>query len=81
MKLAFNFLLLHMKAMADELWRRHLIRNKSMIVELFQGQIKSVLKCLNCTEVREHAHCSYMVTLFLFTVTVHVRINVLFHVF
>ena len=45
--------ILVLKEMADELWRRHLIRNDSKIVELFHGQIKSVLKCLKCTKVQK----------------------------
>ena len=49
--------ILALKEMADELWRRHLIRNNSEIVELFHGQIKSVLKCLTCTKVYNTFHC------------------------
>lgn len=29
-------------------WRNYLLRNKSIIVDLFQGQLKSTLKCLTC---------------------------------
>ena len=46
-----NFAVLAMKEIADELWRRHLIRNDSKIVEIFHGQIKSVMKCLKCEKV------------------------------
>jgi ubiquitin C-terminal hydrolase len=39
---------------AKEAWRRHLLRDQSMIVDLFQGQLKSTLTCLNrkCGNVR-----------------------------
>ena len=33
---------------AFESWRNYLLRNKSIIVDLFQGQSKSTLKCLRC---------------------------------
>ena len=33
---------------ARESWKNHLCRNKSVIVDLFQGQSKSTLKCLKC---------------------------------
>ena len=45
------FLYSYLKEMADELWRRHLSRNDSKIVEIFHGQIKSVIKCLKCDKV------------------------------
>ena len=31
-----------------ETWKNHLQRNKSVIVDLFQGQLKSTLQCLVC---------------------------------
>lgn len=33
---------------ATESWKYYLMRNKSIIVDLFQGQSKSTLKCLQC---------------------------------
>ena len=30
-------------------WKNYLLRNKSIIVDLFQGQLKSTLKCLTCS--------------------------------
>jgi ubiquitin carboxyl-terminal hydrolase 8 len=33
---------------AQESWKNYLLRNKSIIVDLFQGQSKSSLKCLAC---------------------------------
>lgn len=33
---------------ASEAWKHYLMRNKSIIVDLFQGQSKSTLKCLKC---------------------------------
>lgn len=34
--------------MAAAAWRNYLLRNKSVIVDLFQGQLKSTLTCLSC---------------------------------
>lgn len=34
-----------------EAWRDYLQRNKSIVVDLFQGQLKSTLKCLDCGTV------------------------------
>jgi len=34
--------------MAYESWKEHLHLNRSIIVDLFQGQLKSTLKCLEC---------------------------------
>eukprot|EP01113_Clastostelium_recurvatum_P027009 TRINITY_DN3249_c1_g1_i3.p1 TRINITY_DN3249_c1_g1~~TRINITY_DN3249_c1_g1_i3.p1 ORF type:complete len:987 (+),score=255.30 TRINITY_DN3249_c1_g1_i3:114-3074(+) len=36
---------------AREMWERHLLRNKSVIVDLFQGQLKSTLVCPTCNKV------------------------------
>jgi ubiquitin C-terminal hydrolase len=33
---------------AQEHWANHLARNRSIVVDLFQGQIKSRLQCLEC---------------------------------
>ena len=30
---------------SEEAWKRHLVRNKSVIVDMFQGQLKSTLVC------------------------------------
>ncbi|EGR34211.1 ubiquitin specific peptidase 8, putative, partial [Ichthyophthirius multifiliis] len=36
---------------SKESWKEYLMRNKSIIVDLFQGQTKSTLKCLVCGSV------------------------------
>ncbi|KAL4476620.1 hypothetical protein ABPG72_000779 [Tetrahymena utriculariae] len=36
---------------AAESWKNYLLRNKSIVVDLFQGQLKSTLKCLVCETV------------------------------
>lgn len=36
---------------ADESWRRHHSRNKSVIVDLMYGQYKSTLKCPKCSKI------------------------------
>eukprot|EP00753_Platysulcus_tardus_P020305 PLAT7949.2.p2 GENE.PLAT7949.2~~PLAT7949.2.p2 ORF type:complete len:459 (+),score=147.42 PLAT7949.2:17-1393(+) len=36
------------EAAATEAWRVHLLRNKSIIVDLFHGQLRSTLTCLDC---------------------------------
>lgn len=36
------------EVVAREHWANHLARNSSIIVDLFQGQIKSSLQCLHC---------------------------------
>jgi ubiquitin C-terminal hydrolase len=33
---------------AMEAWKNHLMKNKSVIVDLFQGQLKSTLECQVC---------------------------------
>lgn len=33
---------------SQEAWKDYLLRNKSIVVDLFQGQLKSTLKCLEC---------------------------------
>ena len=38
---------------ANEAWRRYKSRNDSVIVDLFQGQLKSKLTCPVCNEVGE----------------------------
>ena len=35
-----------------ESWRNYLLRNKSIIVDLFQGQLHSTLVCLHCNHKR-----------------------------
>eukprot|EP01016_Furgasonia_blochmanni_P016092 TRINITY_DN1912_c0_g1_i1.p1 TRINITY_DN1912_c0_g1~~TRINITY_DN1912_c0_g1_i1.p1 ORF type:complete len:709 (+),score=58.16 TRINITY_DN1912_c0_g1_i1:49-2175(+) len=37
-----------MELAAAKSWRNYLMRNKSVIVDLFQGQLRSSLKCLSC---------------------------------
>ncbi len=34
--------------LAIESWKTYLLRNRSIIVDLFQGQLRNVLKCLTC---------------------------------
>lgn len=36
---------------AEESWRRHLARNKSVLVDLFQGQLRNEVKCPACNKV------------------------------
>lgn len=36
---------------AKEAWDNHLKRNKSIVVDLFQGQLKSCVRCLQCDHV------------------------------
>uniref|UniRef100_A0A915Q6R4 ubiquitinyl hydrolase 1 n=1 Tax=Setaria digitata TaxID=48799 RepID=A0A915Q6R4_9BILA len=36
---------------ANEAWEAHLKRDKSIIVDLFTGQLRSTLTCLNCSSV------------------------------
>lgn len=33
---------------ADEAWQNHVKRNQSIVVDLFQGQLKSHVRCLHC---------------------------------
>ena len=39
------------KEQADDAWKRHLARNSSVIVELFQGQLLSEVMCQTCDRV------------------------------
>eukprot|EP00003_Mantamonas_plastica_P003981 TRINITY_DN1312_c0_g1_i4.p1 TRINITY_DN1312_c0_g1~~TRINITY_DN1312_c0_g1_i4.p1 ORF type:complete len:558 (-),score=200.50 TRINITY_DN1312_c0_g1_i4:20-1693(-) len=36
---------------ANEAWERHLMRNKSIVVDLFQAQLKSRIECPECDKV------------------------------
>jgi ubiquitin carboxyl-terminal hydrolase 6/32 len=36
---------------AQEAWENHLRRNRSVIVDLFQGQLKSTVKCPDCGKI------------------------------
>lgn len=36
------------QVLADEAWDRHVQRNRSVIVDLFQGQLKNVCRCPVC---------------------------------
>ena len=38
---------------ADEAWYKYLQRNQSVVVKVFQGQLKSTLVCPQCSKVRE----------------------------
>ena len=48
-----NRLLVHcsLKDIAKETWEKYLLRNRSVIVNLFQGQLKSTLVCPDCEKV------------------------------
>eukprot|EP00916_Digyalum_oweni_P012103 GHVL01019997.1.p1 GENE.GHVL01019997.1~~GHVL01019997.1.p1 ORF type:complete len:274 (-),score=42.15 GHVL01019997.1:737-1558(-) len=37
-----------LERLAAESWQRHLLRNKSRLVDLFQGQLMSTVTCLTC---------------------------------
>ncbi|CCF58753.1 hypothetical protein KAFR_0F01560 [Kazachstania africana CBS 2517] len=39
------------KSLADETWKMHLLRNDSVITDLFVGMYKSTLECPECTNV------------------------------
>ncbi|XP_065900676.1 ubiquitin carboxyl-terminal hydrolase 4-like isoform X2 [Dysidea avara] len=39
------------KEIAEEAWKKYLMRNKSVVVMLFQGQLKSTLVCPDCKKV------------------------------
>ncbi len=36
---------------ADETWLKYMMRNQSIVVRLFQGQLKSTLVCPLCSKV------------------------------
>jgi ubiquitin carboxyl-terminal hydrolase 4/11/15 len=36
---------------AEESWKMHLMRNQSIIVDLFQGQLKSTVTCPDCSRI------------------------------
>lgn len=42
---------LTLKQHADESWQRHLARNRSVLVDLFQGQLRNEVKCPQCHKV------------------------------
>ena len=44
----------HDSEVAEEFWNNHVSRNRSIIVDLFHGQLKSTLRCVECgfTSVR-----------------------------
>ena len=35
---------------AQEAWENHLLRNKSIVVDLFHGQLKSSVRCKECNQ-------------------------------
>ena len=43
--------LIHLQEIAEETWMKYLLRNQSVIVREFQGQLKSTLVCPNCKGV------------------------------
>ena len=46
-----------MKDIAEETWQKYLLRNQSVIVRYFQGQLKSTLVCPHCSQVTSlHPH-------------------------
>ncbi len=36
---------------AEETWLKYMMRNQSVVVRLFQGQLKSTLVCPQCNKV------------------------------
>ena len=40
-----------LQEIAEEAWQKYLLRNRSVVVNLFQGQIKSTLVCPDCQKV------------------------------
>ena len=47
----------------DECWRRYLSRDDSIIVDLFQGQLKNRLCCLNCGHINNNYEAFMMLSL------------------
>ena len=37
---------------AKQSWQNHLLRNDSIVVDLYQAQLKSTVKCPDCNRVR-----------------------------
>ncbi|EGR34270.1 ubiquitin carboxyl-terminal hydrolase family protein, putative [Ichthyophthirius multifiliis] len=53
LKRAFQtFKLIRIRKLAAESWGDYLQQNKSVIVDLFQGQLKNTLKCLKCQFIK-----------------------------
>ena len=47
----------------DECWKRYLSRDDSIIVDLFQGQLKNRLCCLNCGHINNNYEAFMMLSL------------------
>ena len=56
-KVATYIVLYATQEIANEAWKKYLLRNKSIIVKLFQGQLKSTLVCPDCKKVHTIANC------------------------
>jgi ubiquitin C-terminal hydrolase len=44
----FSLVIIFLQIVAQEAWENHVLRNKSMIVDLFHGQLKSKVTCKVC---------------------------------
>ena len=42
---------MNLKEQAEDAWRRHIARNRSILVDLFQGQMCSKIACPSCSKV------------------------------
>lgn len=51
--------------MSNEAWANHLLRNDSVFVDLFHGQLKSRLQCPRCDQVGEQVLAAYVFLLFM----------------
>lgn len=41
---------------ADDAWQRHLQRNRSVLVDLFQGQLMSEVTCQTCKKTSRYSY-------------------------
>jgi len=46
--------------LARDSWEGYMLRNDSVIVDLFQGQYKSILVCPECSKARAGTGCGYL---------------------
>ena len=56
-ELFYNFLT---QEIAKEAWDKYLLRNRSVVVSLFQGQYKSTLVCPTCKKVCYNTSYTYV---------------------
>ena len=52
---------LELVKLAQKSWEGYMMRNDSIIVDLFQGQYQSTLVCPECKKVREKIHGSTLI--------------------